>query len=114
MAPDQVLDVTLFWQAKMPVGLDYTVFVQLLDTDGDVWGQHDAQPDDGQLPTSQWIVGEVVADPHSLIVAPDVPPGDYHLMVGLYCWDTGERLPVLGDTTGQDAVILTEISVQLR
>jgi hypothetical protein len=112
LAPGQAVDVTLYWRAETPINFDYTVFVQLLGADGNIYGQDDAQPVNGLLPTSQWTGGEVVADPHRFSVAPDAPPGDYRLMVGMYRWDTGQRLPVVDDTTGQNAVILSPVRIQ--
>lgn len=112
LSPGQVVDVTLYWQAQTPLNFDYTVFVQLLAPDGGIRGQRDAQPANDQLPTSQWTVGEVVTDPHHFTVAPDAPHGDYRLLVGMYRWDTGERLPIVNDTTGQNAVMLSPIRVQ--
>ncbi len=114
VGPGETMSVTLYWQARAPANFDYTVFVQLLTDDGDIRGQHDAQPSDGQLPTSRWAVGEVVADSHRFTVAPDALPGDYRLLAGMYRWDTGERLPVVGDVTGQNAVILSPIQVQAK
>jgi hypothetical protein len=106
------IEVTLYWQAQASLNSDYTVFTQLLTLDGRMWGQHDAQPANGQLPTTIWTVGEVVADSHRFTVAPDAPPGDYQLIAGMYRWDTGERLPLAGDTTGQNAQMLLSIKVQ--
>jgi hypothetical protein len=110
--PGQAMDVMLYWRAETPINFDYTVFVQLLSADGSIYGQHDAQPANGLLTTSQWTAGEVVADPHRFTVAPDAPPGDYRLMVGMYRWDTGERLPIVDDTTGQNAAILSPVRIQ--
>ncbi len=99
-APGDSLEITLYWQAQAAFHFDYTVFVQLQavsDTEtssGDIQGQHDSQPMNGQLPTSQWTVGEIVADTHQFQVAPTAPAGTYQLLVGLYRWDTGERLPL--------------------
>jgi hypothetical protein len=107
-----LIEVTLYWQAQASLDVDYTVFTQLLALDGRIGGQHDAQPANGQLPTRLWTAGEVVADVHRFVVAPDAPPGDYHLIVGLYRWDTGERLPLAGDATGQNAHILLPIKVR--
>ncbi len=95
--PGDMLEVTLYWQAQSPIIFDYTVFTQLQTTESAIKGQHDSQPVNGQLPTSQWTVGEVVADTHTLMVAPDAEPGDYRLLVGMYRWDTGERLPVMDE-----------------
>jgi hypothetical protein len=38
----------------------------------------------------------VVDDPHVLALPPDLEPGIYRLAVGLYFWQTGERLPIEG------------------
>jgi hypothetical protein len=109
-APGETVEVTLYWQAQAKPDFDYTVFVQLLTGD-QMQGQHDTQPANGQLPTSQWTTGEVVTDPHTLTVAPTAPPGDYRLLVGMYRWDTGERLRLVNDTSHNNAIIIPGIVV---
>jgi len=114
LEPGQDLVVTLYWQAQTSLNFDYTVFTQLLSPKGTITGQHDSQPVNGQLPTGQWSVGEIVADPHPITVAADAAPGQYQLLVGMYRWDTGERLPLLdeaGNPSGT-AIDLTMITVE--
>lgn len=112
-APGDSIEVTLYWQAQLPINFDFTVFTHLIGPDGRNQGQHDAQPINGQLPTSQWTVGEVVADLHSFTVAPEAPPGNYQVIVGMYRWDTGERLPVYSDVNNdQTAITLTSVMVE--
>jgi hypothetical protein len=84
------LAVTLYWQASdWPMG-DYSVFVHL-EEDGQTISQSDGLPMGGQLPTWCWVPGEVVADVHKLAWDGERP---YALLLGLYDWRTGERLPV--------------------
>ena len=94
---------TLRWQATAPVPFDYTVFAHLLDEQGDKVAQLDWQPHDtaGLLPATAWPV----VDTQTLALPADLPPGNYRLIVGLYNWQDGTRLPVQGDATRPDDTI---------
>jgi hypothetical protein len=83
------LQVTLFWEATDVSQTDYTVFVHLVEKE-QIVGQADAQPLEGQYPTSIWSLGETVVDAHSVAA----PAGEYEVYVGLYQWETLARLPV--------------------
>jgi hypothetical protein len=100
---DGEIAVTLHWRSIRVPRADYTVFVHLLDSDGQVVSQHDGPPQDGAYPTSAWDAGEVVVDAHVLALPPDLTPDLYSLWVGLYLPTSGERLPVTG---GGDSVKL--------
>jgi len=97
----QAIHLRLYWQAREPVGEDCTVFVHLLGEDGQLWGQHDSQPEGGFYPTSFWDEGEVIVDEHEIVLRPDTPPGEYQIVTGLYRLAAGERLAV--DAGGQRA-----------
>lgn len=90
--------VTLHWQAQEKMGRSYKVFVHLLSLDGEVVAQHDSVPADGEIPTTDWAVGEVISDRH-LIEFLGLPAGEYRLVVGMYDSTTGERLPTSGGGT---------------
>jgi len=91
--------VTLYWQAQEQMQSSYKVFVHLLGPDGKVVAQHDGLPADGEIPTADWAVGEVVSDRH-LVEFQGLPGGEYRLVAGMYKTTTGERLPASGgDTT---------------
>jgi hypothetical protein len=100
--------VTLHWRADAPIERDYTVFVQVLDAEGRLVAQSDAQPAGGALPTTSWLPGEVVLDEHRLTLPPGLPPGRYRLVAGMYLLATGERLPV---ASGGDAVELALVDL---
>lgn len=90
-----MLDLTLRWQALSDIPEDYTVFVQLLDEQGALVAQIDAWPLQGTYPTSQWQSGETINDPYQLTLPPDLPAGNYQLIVGWYLLADLRRLPVL-------------------
>ncbi|RMF32131.1 MAG: hypothetical protein D6759_08900, partial [Chloroflexi bacterium] len=117
--PGGTLKLTLYWQAEAPVTTRYKVFTHLLGsrfnpaTGNPLWGQHDSEPAENRRPTTTWLPGTPIVDPHAIPVAPDAPPGRYQIEIGLYDPLTGERLPVYdagGEPVG-DHIILAEVEV---
>jgi uncharacterized membrane protein len=106
--PGAVLQVQLDWQTEAALDSRYKVFVQLLDASGALVLQRDAEPGGGSRPTDSWQPGETITDRHGLFLPPDLPPGDYRLIVGLYdLHDPAARLPVAGG----DYLTLSEINI---
>jgi 4-amino-4-deoxy-L-arabinose transferase-like glycosyltransferase len=103
--PDQ-LDLTLFWEAVQQPGADYTVFVHVRDATGRVIAQKDGPPTGGLYPTGLWGSGEVIRD-NMQIPLTGVPPGTYEVVVGMYDFDTGVRLPVAGSE--DDTIVLEQV-----
>jgi 4-amino-4-deoxy-L-arabinose transferase-like glycosyltransferase len=102
------MELTLYWEASDAPSGDYTVFVHLLDAEGEIWGQGDGPPVDGDYPTSLWASGETIVDRHTISVQGARPPGTYHVVVGLYRPGDATRLMVW-DADGaeqQDARII--------
>jgi 4-amino-4-deoxy-L-arabinose transferase-like glycosyltransferase len=113
LSPGDALHLSLYWQADSPSDIPYTVFTHLFGPDGQLYGQWDNPPVRGSYPTSEWSPGEDVVDPYEIPISPDAPPGEYHLLVGLYDPVTGARLPVL-DENGQamgDSIQLNQIII---
>ena len=50
----------------------------------------------GRYLTGSWLPRQIVEDKHVLNLAPDLPSGEYHIVVGMYELDTGLRLAVRG------------------
>ena len=99
--------LTLFWQPQTIPQADYTVFVHLLDAEGNLVAQFDSPPTAGVYPTSLWDPDEIIADERFLN---NLSPGRYILQVGLYRPDTGERLSVEG--TVDEAVRLIDFVIE--
>ncbi|MBE7550172.1 MAG: DUF2029 domain-containing protein [Anaerolineales bacterium] len=105
------VNVTLYWRALNSQSQDYKVFTQLLDGQGQRVAGHDGVPANGADPTNGWPVGTVRADAHRIELPPDLPPGEYSLIAGLYN-DFGDRLRAIapnGYTFANQAVPLETI-----
>ncbi len=108
-APRDILPVTLFWEASAPVSERYKVTLQLLDDSGKLVAQHDAEPGGSLVPTNTWQPGQRLADRYGLTLPPDLSPGRYTLILGLYHVSSGERLLT---ATGGDHVVLRDVEVR--
>ncbi|MEN8097520.1 MAG: hypothetical protein ABFQ89_00465, partial [Chloroflexota bacterium] len=96
--PDDVIQLTLFWQATESVDERYKVFLHLLSSEGQVVSQRDSEPGGGASFTSTWVPGETVKDNHGVFVPQDTESGTYQLVLGLYpLHDPNSRLPVVRD-----------------
>jgi hypothetical protein len=110
----ELLALTLFWQARGAIDQNYKVFVHLVDREGQLITQRDGEPAGGLRPTSTWAVGETIPDRVGLLLPMDIPPGEADLLVGMYDPTTLERLPVL-DASGQvvgDTISLGRVRIQ--
>lgn len=108
----QSILLTLEWQALREMPINYTTFVHLVDSAGNIVSQADSQPRGGSYPTSIWDKGEVVIDAYRLPIELDTPAGEYFLIMGLYQLETMQRLPAFdehGNPLG-DAILLTKIT----
>lgn len=117
--PGERLLLDLYWQADGPVEENYIVFTHLVGTawnpatGNPVWAQDDHEPLRGGCPTSLWLPGRLLRDRYELTLPGETPAGEYLLEVGMYRWDTGERLPVSGDGADPETrrILLTTVRV---
>jgi len=82
------------WQAKRLPSADYTLVVELVDEQGNVWRDWRHVPTNGKAPTGAWANGQLVRDQVALVLPADAPPGEDTLRVRL-AWERsdGTRLP---------------------
>jgi len=106
-----ILQVELIWHTTAPLSERYKVFLHLVDGEGQIIAQRDAEPVGFGRPTDSWQVGERIVDRHGIVVRPGTPPGRYQLLVGMYLPETGQRLPVQGHGIG-DSVSLGEVIIE--
>lgn len=113
LAPADIIQVTLFWEALAPIDQRYKVFLHLLDHDGALVAQRDSEPGGGFLLTPTWEPGEIRVDNHGVMIPIGTRPGKYQLIVGLYpLGDPTARLPVtLDHEPAGDALPLGPITV---
>lgn len=90
-----VLQVSLRWETIAPLDTRYKVFIQLLNSDGVLVAQRDSEPGGGLELTTNWQPDTIIVDNHALALPPDLPPGEYTLITGLYDLNNpSSRLPV--------------------
>ncbi|MEW5717222.1 MAG: glycosyltransferase family 39 protein [Chloroflexota bacterium] len=107
VARDSTLSLKLYWRARAPIAEDYTIFVHLVNANGKIIAQQDAQPQRGAYPTSFWDAGEIVTDEYALAIPRDASRGEYHVRVGIYRVSDGARLT----TRDGDFAMLTTVRV---
>ncbi len=91
---DVALELALYWECVAPISEHYTVFVHLLDAEGQIVGQADAPPLEGAFATPFWRPGDRVRDLYRLAVPVEHFGERLTLRVGLYATLSGARLPV--------------------
>jgi hypothetical protein len=90
--PGDNLTVDIYWGAIQKPPVDYTLFLHLSSTaDEPPLAQTDALIGSG-LPTGAWRPGDLVHDRVLLQVPDNMPVGTYELLLGVYFWQSGERL----------------------
>ena len=111
------LDLILYWHSIAPAAIDYSVFIHLLDQNGNIVAQTDGQPLNFLTPTSLWRTGDIIRDPRTVELPADLAVGNYQLMVGMYDRESGVRLAVEGDlehpelVEGVDSIPLQQLDL---
>ena len=113
LIPGSLFSLNLQWLAMAEMAHDYTVFVQILDSQDHIVGQVDSWPLQGTYPTSQWRPGEIINDPYKVRLDPDLSSGSYEIHVGLYMLETLQRMSVVDENGAalDDKVIIPGLIV---
>lgn len=90
----QSLKLTLYWRSEAILSLDYTTFVHIRNEAGEIVAQKDQLPLNGAYPTSLWNPGEIIVDEITVPWPTELSGGDYQIVIGLYDFQTGQRLMV--------------------
>ena len=111
--PGQPLSVSLTWRASGKIDAYYSIYVKLLDAQGNAISGWDGQPHNGEAPTLLWVPGETIEDVVTLIVPPSAPPGDYTIEAGMYrAEDLARCLTLDEDGVPVDRVVLGTVRIE--
>jgi hypothetical protein len=110
VAPGDILQLALFWQADAAISARYKVFVHVLDAGENIVAQVDREPGGGLVPMTIWQPGQTIVDRYGLTIPASAAPGRYRIAIGLYGFD-GVRLNASGAASG-DRVMLIEVAVK--
>ena len=102
------LCVELQWTTTKALSANYTVFIHVLDANGQLMAQSDLQPDGGFAPTNGWQVNQVIRDRHGVILPVTLPLSTYRVVMGVYGLD-GVRLK---SGNSDDSVLLSELTIR--
>lgn len=104
--------VKLFWHVLETPPADYTVFVHVINDQGQLVTQFDRPPGGGTSPTTLWQPGQTLLDTYPVPIPADLPSREYAVQVGMYTWPSLERQPVSIDGTSVgDTVLLGMVRV---
>ena len=95
------LTLALDWRALTAPGANFTQFLHFFAAADDRFvAGFDEAPFRGRFPTSDWPAGHALRDEWQVSLPPELTPGDYRLVFGLYDARTLERLPL--QVAGED------------
>ncbi len=115
--PGQAIHLRLVWRVLAQPTTSYTVFIHVIDGQGQVIVGHDYTPLGGAFPSylwfPKWLEGQVVEDPYRLVLPEDTPPGEYWVEVGMYEMGSVRRVAQLsaGGVLAGDRLILGAVHV---
>ena len=118
LQPGQALTLTTYWQPTTKFNGDYTLYVHLLDANGQVVAQRDASPTligGTGLPFSQWQPGQSLLLDQTLPLPANLSPGNYRLSLGAYRPQNGQLQHLQpacdGGSVSGDEIILGPVGV---
>jgi len=92
----------------VPLTEDYRVLLHILGSDEELLWAEDHDP---PIPTTQWEPNQTVEYQHRIQVPMYPYVGEALIVIGLYSYRTGERLPLAGEDLGQMAYQVGTISL---
>ncbi len=87
--------ITLYWRVTRDVASPepWAIFAHVLDAEGNLIAGRDFLA----VPASTWRAGDVFIQTHPVGLPEDVPPGLYHVEIGLYTQADGSRFPIMDE-----------------
>ena len=105
------LELTLYWQPAQRIKRDVELFVQLYDRNRDKVVVNDHNwPLFGVFRIRAWQPEEIMPLSYSLPIPDDLPPGPYHLNVGVFDVIAHRRVPLV---TGRDTHLVKTFKIPL-
>jgi transmembrane protein TMEM260 (protein O-mannosyltransferase) len=112
LARGDSLKLDLFWRADHETRESYTVFVHLLNEQGQLVADADSPPFSGLYSTDRWSAGESLRDRHVLAIPGTIAAGKYVIEVGMYLAPDGNRLAVESSSGRTDRIIVAQVNVR--
>ncbi len=111
--PDHLI-LRLFWETGNGPTRDWITYIHLTDAHGNLVAQFDGPAFAGLLPTSSWHNDALYIDRRQLDLPAELAAGDFLFRIGLYSFETGERLPFEPDDGNAPEFENGQLIVSLR
>ncbi|RIK26720.1 MAG: hypothetical protein DCC55_39795, partial [Chloroflexi bacterium] len=110
IAAGATVQLTLYWRAREPVDTRYIVVNEVRrNEDGAAVAHAAGEPGCDAQRTTDWVVGELIADRYDLPIADGAEPGVYSVVTRMEERDTGSILPSsIGESVTLGAVRIEE------
>jgi hypothetical protein len=95
--PGDTMEFTLFWAADAPPDEDYHGFIHLVDLNGNAVEQSDQLVGSIFRPPMTWDTAHILPDPYTLHVPADASNGLLWPTIGLYAFETQQRLSIANE-----------------
>ncbi len=105
-----VIPIEIEYELPALAAADLRWFVQLLAPDGVAVAQLDSGPDDNYTPFTALPVRESILERAGLQLPPELAPGDYQLIAGVYN-PAAEGAPRLRASDGREFLVLSTLTV---
>ena len=91
----EIMSISFDWRSDAGGTEDYVQFLHLGHEDSGEWWAYDQQPLGPRLPTRLWYSGLADCETWEVPLPPDLAPGRYSVLTGLYRLRDKGRLPVV-------------------
>ena len=111
--PDHLI-LRLFWETGNGPARDWITYIHLTDAHDNLVAQFDGPAFSGLMATGSWHTDSLYIDRRELHLPEDLDPGDYLFRIGLYSFNTGERLPFQPDDDTSHSFVNGQLLVPLQ
>lgn len=100
--PGRRMIMHLYWEVLKTPSEDYTIYIHLRDTNGNViasWDDPIARGEHGYYSSLVWQPGEIISDERTISLPDGVAPvgEDYRIVIGIYGGTDNARVPITVD-----------------
>ena len=97
ISPGESLRIDTHWQSLQDAPGDYKIQFILRDQAGEQVRSKKGRPQQGELPTTEWVAGQVVSDWQWVPIPENLPSGTYTIELRLFNNDTKQAEPLLDE-----------------
>jgi hypothetical protein len=109
LKPGDVLEMLSYWRVHRSPEGQLKAFVHILDENGELIAQNDKL----DVRMKGLMVGDELAQLHTLNLPTELPAGAYYLQIGLYSEETLERLQIpIGESYKAEKLILEQVMIK--